>query len=257
MNRSKGILILMGYDYVHALRNHVSDPDVYVLITKGNTQYFLPESLDILRKLMGERLLISESTKADIFGLKNLGLFDCLLTLGWRKLIDVNEFGMFSQLINVHPALLPEYKGYHPVPYVLLNNERKHGITAHCITNEMDSGDIILRKEFAINTFSTLTSLQYLVKSEMPKFLTELFDIIRKGNQMLSANNDGDTKIRAPKRAPEDSRINLDDTVEQMFLIVKASDSERFPAYFVMEGEKVYIRLFREQTASRQTQFDI
>lgn len=257
MNRNKGILILMGYDYVSAIRNLVREPDTFVLITQGNLQFIRPDNLALLRELMGERFLISLDSKSDIARLSESGKFSILLTLGWRRLIDVNEFGMFSHLINVHPALLPEYKGYHPVPYVLLNQENVHGITAHCITNEMDAGDIVLRKEIPINTFSTLPSLQYLANREMPAFLNELFDIIRAGKIETKPNREEDTVVRAPKRKPEDSLVYLEDTVEEMFRKVKAADVNRFPAFFVIEGEKVFIRLEREESANRQTEFDI
>ena len=70
-------------------------------------------------------------------------------------------------------------------------------------------------------------------------------------------NRDEETLVRAPKRKPEDSEVFLTDTVEEMFRKVKASDVNRFPAYFVIHGEKVNIRLYRNQDAKRQTEFDI
>lgn len=247
----------MGYDYVHALESHLGNPEFTVLITKNNTQYIQPQNLKKIEALMGDRLIISANSKKDISSLTDTGKFLCVLTLGWRKLIDVDNFSTIPFLVNVHPALLPEYKGYHPVPYVLINNEKIHGITAHFITNEMDAGDIVLRKEIVISTFSTLPSLQSRVNEEMPSFLNELLDLINSGNISGFENDDEKTIVRAPRRKPEDSEVLLSDTVEQMFGKVKASDSDRFPAYFVIEGEKVYVRLSREPGTAKQTIHDI
>jgi methionyl-tRNA formyltransferase len=180
-----------------------------------------------------------------------------MLTLGWRKLIQVDRFKSIPLLINVHPALLPEYKGYHPVPYVLLNNESMHGITAHLITSEMDAGDIVLKKEFSITTFSTLKSLQFLVNKEMPLFMKRLISLIRTESLKLIKNNSEYTKVVAKKRQPEDSEVFLDDSVELMFRKVKASDPERFPPYFVVDGQKVYIKIFRGEDIPRDTEFDV
>lgn len=247
----------MGYDYVHAIEDLVEAEDIFVLITKNNTQFIRPENLAKLQGIMGDRLSISTQSAADIEGLVASGKYATLLTLGWRKLLDVNKFGDIDRLVNVHPALLPEYKGYHPVPFVLLNQEANHGITAHEITNKMDAGAIILRREIAINQFSTLPSLQYLVNQEMPKFIMELFALIRSEEIELKPNKDRDTVVRAPKRTPEDSEVRLEDTVAEMFLKVKASDANRFPAYFMVNGEKVNVRLYRDEDAERQTEFDI
>lgn len=257
MSKGRNILILMGYDYVHALDRFIGDEGCFILITKADTQYIDPKNLLWLGEQIKDRLIISTDPQKEILDIVRNKDIGAMLTLGWRKLIHVPDFDSVPVLLNVHPALLPEYKGYHPVPYVLLNGERSHGITAHWITGEMDAGDIVLRWEIPINTFSTLPSLQHLVNAGMPAFLSELFDKIKSGNLARMPNRDEDTRVRAPRRKPEDSEVFLTDSVEEMFLKVKASDSGRFPAFFVINGEKVYIRLRRDEEAERQTTFDI
>ena len=255
--QSKKTIILLGYNYINAILDLVSSNDIFVLIRKSDIKFFQSVDLEKLKVAMGIRLFISDDYKSDIISLSNSGFYSTLITLGWRRLIDVDQFSNMENLINVHPALLPEYKGYHPVPYILLNREKFHGITAHRITNQMDAGEIILRKEFPINHFSTVLSLQYIVNKEMYEFLSDLLMLIRVGIKELFPNHDHQTKILAPKRKPEDSEVGLSETVEEMFYKVKASDSNRFPAFFIMNGEKVNIRLYRDINADRQTEFDI
>jgi methionyl-tRNA formyltransferase len=255
--QSKKTLILLGYNYINAILNLVSSHDIVVLIRKSDIKFFQSVDLESLKVVMGSRLFISDDYKSDIISLLNSGFYSTLITLGWRRLIDVNHFSNMENLINVHPALLPEYKGYHPVPYVLLNREKFHGITAHRITNQMDAGEIILRKEFSINHFSTVLSLQSIVNKEIHEFLNDLLKLIRAGIKELLPNHEDQTKILAPKRKPEDSEVGLTETVEEMFYKVKASDPNRFPAFFIIHGEKVNIRLYRDINADRQSEFDI
>ena len=160
-------------------------------------------------------------------------------------------------MVNVHPALLPEYKGYHPVPYVILNEEKVHGITAHLINEEVDAGDIIQKESFPINTFSTLRSLQYEVNKRMPEFLRKLFDKIIEGNIDYSPNMDAGTKIIAPIRTHKDSEVYLNEPLDEVFKKVKASDPKRFPAYFMYNGEKVYIKMYRSKEVERESKYDI
>ncbi len=52
-------------------------------------------------------------------------------------------------VINIHPGILPEYRGRHPLPQAILNNDRYMGLTAHIMTLEIDKGKVlnIVKKE--------------------------------------------------------------------------------------------------------------
>jgi hypothetical protein len=49
-----------------------------------------------------------------------------------------SEIDLVKLAINIHPAILPDYKGYHPLPYIIQNNEKEHGITAHILSENID-----------------------------------------------------------------------------------------------------------------------
>ena len=52
--------------------------------------------------------------------------------------------------MNLHPSLLPEYKGCFSCPWTIINGERKTGITFHEITEGIDSGNILQQHEVGI-----------------------------------------------------------------------------------------------------------
>lgn len=56
----------------------------------------------------------------------------------------------FGKMINIHPGLLPEYRGLNPVNWALKNNEKFHGVTIHEITEKIDSGAVISQVKFRI-----------------------------------------------------------------------------------------------------------
>ena len=60
-----------------------------------------------------------------------------------KKLIDHYP----NKIINIHPSLLPKYKGLNTHRRVLENNETKTGCTVHYVNQEMDGGEIILQRE--------------------------------------------------------------------------------------------------------------
>ena len=61
--------------------------------------------------------------------------------------------------INLHPSLLPEYRGSNPYSRVIMNNEKVTGVTLHHMSKEFDKGDIILQLKCPIETNETMGTL--------------------------------------------------------------------------------------------------
>lgn len=53
--------------------------------------------------------------------------------------------------INLHPSLLPKYRGAAPIQWVLINGEKETGVTVQMISRRMDAGDIILQERIPID----------------------------------------------------------------------------------------------------------
>lgn len=68
-----------------------------------------------------------------------------------------------GKLINIHPSLLPKYKGLHTHARALAAKESEHGATVHWVTPELDSGETILQHRIAILPEDTAESLQQRV----------------------------------------------------------------------------------------------
>ena len=65
-----------------------------------------------------------------------------------------------NKIINIHPSLLPKFKGLNTFTRVLKNNEKKTGCTVHYVNEKMDGGNAIVRKEFFINKIDDENSLK-------------------------------------------------------------------------------------------------
>lgn len=61
--------------------------------------------------------------------------------------------------INVHPSLLPEYRGPNPYSAVIINGEKETGVTLHFMDETFDTGDIIIQKKAAISQVETMGTL--------------------------------------------------------------------------------------------------
>jgi len=85
--------------------------------------------------------------------------FLCLA--GFMKILSKNFIKSFGhKIINIHPSLLPKYKGINTHKRVLQNKEKYSGCTVHFVTSKLDSGKIILQKKVSINKNETENSLK-------------------------------------------------------------------------------------------------
>ncbi len=85
--------------------------------------------------------------------------FLCLA--GFKVILSKNFIRTFGQkIINIHPSLLPKYKGLNTHRRVLESNEKYSGCTVHFVTPALDSGKIILQKKVLINNNETENSLK-------------------------------------------------------------------------------------------------
>jgi len=79
----------------------------------------------------------------------------------------INKFP--GKIINIHPSLLPKYKGLNTHIRALKNNEKFSGCTVHYVNSNIDSGKIILQKKVKIIKNETVSSLSKKILKEEHK----------------------------------------------------------------------------------------
>ena len=77
-----------------------------------------------------------------------------------------------NRIINIHPSLLPKYKGLHAIEQALDSGDDITGVTVHYVNNELDGGEIILQRKVPIlpddDIVSLTKSIQRLEYSILP-----------------------------------------------------------------------------------------
>lgn len=72
-----------------------------------------------------------------------------------KALLECSKNGF----VNVHPSLLPKYRGANPYSAVIINNEKMTGVTLHFMDESFDTGDIIAQEPLEISKFETMGTL--------------------------------------------------------------------------------------------------
>lgn len=81
---------------------------------------------------------------------------------GYMKIVPESLLRKFGKkVINIHPSLLPKFKGLNTFSRILKNREIKTGCTVHFVTKKLDNGKIIIQKSFFIGPDDDEVSLKY------------------------------------------------------------------------------------------------
>ena len=253
MKKNK-IIFLVGNDYVQNLKNiRIKN----FLIIVANDKEFLTNNLKKKYKdhFKDRVSFIKYSQLKRILDRQN---GQVIISLSWRRFISKQIYSKFKHAINIHPAILPKYKGVHPLPLIITNNEKVHGITAHLIEEKIDEGKIIMIKKFKINKFSTNESLQDLYNKHLPKFILTLLKRINDKKIRFTKPKKIKIKYFAKKRKPEDSLVDGNKSLFNSYDIIRAANQKKYPPYFIVHGQKVFISLSRRLPSSKKdNKYDI
>ena len=126
-----------------------------------------------LNKLKSEKRILKD--------LKNRKI-KLICLAGFMKVLSKNFIKKFGyKIINIHPSLLPKYKGLNTHKRVIENNEKFSGCTVHYVNSNLDSGKIILQKKVKIKKNENYKSLKKkILKQEhilYPKALMKIFNL--------------------------------------------------------------------------------
>ena len=104
--------------------------------------------------------------------------FICLA--GYMKIITGKVLKNYRKnIINIHPSLLPKFKGLNTYSRMLKNREKKAGCTVHYVNEKLDSGSTIIQKSFFINDkddeINLKTKTQKLEQRAFPQAIIKIF----------------------------------------------------------------------------------
>ena len=122
---------------------------------------------------------LSEKKLLNTLKINNINMI-CLA--GFMKILSGNFIKKFKgKILNIHPSLLPKYKGLNTHQRVLNNKEKYSGCTVHFVNARLDSGKIILQKKVKISKKDTEFSLakKILVQEHKlyPKAILKVFNL--------------------------------------------------------------------------------
>jgi methionyl-tRNA formyltransferase len=134
---------------------------------------------------------------------------------------DMPELGTF----NLHASLLPQYRGAAPINHVIINGEKKTGLTTFFIDEKIDTGRIIKQEEMEIREQETFGELHDRMKEKGAALIIQTIDLILSKKVTAVKQSffiDSDKQLKsAPKIFKEDCRIDWSKSAEKINNLVR------------------------------------
>ena len=167
-------------------------------IIKNSRDYNFPINIELIIsnniKARGLKIAKKHSIPYKFFSSENQSLFErnCLFEIkkrkikflclaGFMKILSSNFIKSFGwKIVNIHPSLLPKYKGLNTHKEAIKNKEKYSGCTVHFVTSKLDSGKIVSQKKIIIDKNETENSLKNkILKQEHILYPRSIISIFR------------------------------------------------------------------------------
>jgi methionyl-tRNA formyltransferase len=146
--------------------------------------------------------------------------------------------------LNLHPSLLPKYRGAAPINWSLINGEERTGITVIRMNDRMDAGDIVLQDGVEIRPGENAGSLESrLAELGSGLMLRALADVA--SGRAGAASQDESLATAAPKLGPEDCRIDWRRSGRDIVNLVRGL-TPKPGAYAMFRGKRLEVAGARE-----------
>jgi methionyl-tRNA formyltransferase len=142
--------------------------------------------------------------------------------------------------INVHMALLPEYRGCNPIQWALLNDEPETGVTMHYMSPEFDTGDIIAQRRIPMFFTDTWRSILARLRDATEGLLIDELPKVFAG--MNARRPQDEARARYYKRRhPEDGEIVWDCSVRHIYNLIRALVKPNPGAFYHRQDGRVVL----------------
>ena len=174
-------------ELINLSRKGILDIEIKVLITNKDDAGCIEraEKVDIPHKIIrGDNFSQKERFELEIINTLNNFDVELVVMAGWMKIVSPFFIKKFkNKIINIHPSLLPAYKGGSAIRDSLLNGSKITGCSVHFVEEEVDSGSLIMQAALSIrdeDDFETLSKrIQILEHKILPLSICHAGSLIR------------------------------------------------------------------------------
>ena len=154
--------------------------------------------------------------------------------------------------INLHPSLLPKYRGAAPIQWALIYGDEETGVTTFLIEKRVDAGKIILQRKVKISPDETYGELSERLSKIGAEAVVESLNLIQQPD-FKPLPQDNSKSSKAPKIKKEDCRINWSNLALKIKNLIRGLSPE--PGAFSTYKDKI-VKIFKTETLDEKSHSD-
>jgi methionyl-tRNA formyltransferase len=211
---------------------------------KGRKLLLTPTPVKEWARKRNIRVLNSAKLDADFIKTLSADGWDLFIVASYGKIIprtviDIPKYG----ILNIHPSLLPKYRGASPLQSAMLDDAKHTGITIVKIDEEMDHGPIVAREEVVVNEWPIYEDFEKMMARKGGALLAKILPDWISG-RIAEREQNHSSATYTKKITKEDGLLDLNGDSYQNFRKIQAF--HEWPrAYFIHErnGEKIRVKV--------------
>jgi methionyl-tRNA formyltransferase len=162
---------------------------------------------------------------------------DVLVLLSCEKLFKGLHLNKYN--LVVHESLLPEGKGWSPLTWQILEGKSEIPVTLFEAEERVDSGLIYGLEYIRLEGHELINEIRSLQAASTFSLLDKF---IADYPNNLGVKQTGNSTFY-PRRTAQDSELKINSTLKEQFNLLRVCDNERYPAFFIVERIKYYLKI--------------
>jgi methionyl-tRNA formyltransferase len=166
---------------------------------------------------------------------------DLLVAVGWRYLVPKEVYTKARLGAYVfHDSLLPEYRGFSPTVWAIVNGEDHTGATLFAITEAVDAGDIVDQERVSIGPTETIATVMNRVNEAYLRLMVKNLPRLLDGTAPRHPQ-DHSRATYTCRRKPEDNRIPWQIGTREILNLIRGVTSPYSGAFTSLNGRKLMV----------------
>lgn len=174
---------------------------------------------------------------------RDISVSEITFILGCEKKIPVEHLKRSRHNLVVHESALPEGKGWSPVTWKVLEGAMEIPVTLFEATEDIDSGCIYFQDVIKLQGHELIEEIKLAQWQATYKLI---YKFINHYPYIEGRDQVGEESFY-PRRTPKDSELNIKQSIEEQFNLLRIVDNERYPAYFIKDGVKYIVKIYKEE----------
>jgi methionyl-tRNA formyltransferase len=177
---------------------------------------------------------------------------DVICSVYYRNIIGEKVINACDgKIFNLHPSLLPKYRGCSSLTWAMVNGEQEAGFTYHYIDKGCDTGPILISKSVAIEEWDTQQTLYQRVMFEGISYFPDALDMVISGE--CGAPQGGESSSY-PRQCPFNGEINSDWSEDDVERFIRAMIYPPYPPAKFAGCDVHTMEQYKELVSSHENQ---